>query len=366
MSSNIRTVNVLGNNLSKLGFGAMRLPMVNGIVDQAQVNEMVEYALKNGVNYFDTSFVYCRGNSEAALGIALEPFDRSSYFLADKMTLWDADSVEYLETKFNESLKKLKTDYIDFYLMHSLNELKYEKAKAVGAVEWALEKKKEGKIRHLGFSIHDDINCLKRILDEYKWDFAQIQYNYLDTEGEPGEEGYNELLKRKIPVMVMEPLKGGILADISGDIGEPFRKLGGANIEYAFRWFMDKENIGVILSGMNSMEHIVNNIELFKGIEPLDSEEKAAVLQVCENIRASQRIGCTGCNYCIPCPMGIKISECFRAWNTKYMRKNSNWVSGISFDKDSIKLCTECGQCAEKCPQKINIPNKLKELFKEM
>ena len=363
----MKTFDLLGNTVSKLGFGAMRLPTKpDGSIDQEHFNKMVAYAIDKGVNYFDTSFVYHDGNSEVALGIALEPYERSSYLLADKMSFWSANSEEFLETSFQTSLKKLKTDYIDFYLLHSLNELTYSKAKAVHALEWAIQKKKEGKIRYLGFSIHADYDFLLDVLKDYDWDFVQIQLNYLDTDDNPGLKGYEELAKRGIPVQIMEPLKGGVLTDLPDTVTAPFAKLGGSNASFAFRWLAEKPGIGVILSGMSSMEQVEANTAIFDEIAPLNDEEKAAIDQVKQNILDSQKVGCTGCRYCMPCPVGIDIPGSFKAWNNKSMQKNSNWISSTAVDKNKIQQCVECGQCMNHCPQNIQIPVMLKQLLQEM
>ncbi len=351
--------------LPKLGFGAMRLPQTNGKIDQPQFNEMVRYAMDQGINYFDTSFVYHGGNSEVALGIALEPFERSSYYLADKMSFWGANSEDFLDNAFKTSCEKLKTDYIDFYLMHSMNDDLFDKVKKLNAIEWALKKKQEGKIKYLGFSIHADYECLIKLLDHHKWDFVQMQYNYMDLDDNPGQRGYNELVARGIPIIIMEPLKGGVLSDIPEHIAEPYKALGKTNVEMSFRWLAELKGVVTILSGMSNPEQLKQNIEIFKNIQPLNAEEHAAISQVKKNIEQAQKVPCTGCSYCMPCPYGINIPETFKAWNLKSMQQNDNWISGADVDNNMLKQCAECGQCTSHCPQTIDVPNMFKKLLAE-
>ncbi len=351
--------------ISKLGFGCMRLPQKDGAIDQAHFNQMVDYAMENGVNYFDTSFVYHGGESETAIGIALEKYPRDRYYLADKMSFWSADSEEYLEKAFNTSCKKLKTDYIDFYLLHSLNDATFSTVKKLDAIKWAAEKKKQGKIKKLGFSIHAGYDCLVEILDSYAWDFVQIQYNYLDEDDNPGKKGYDELVKRKLPIIIMEPLKGGVLTDLPEEITAPYIKLGKSNPEMAFAWLAEKANIVTILSGVSNIEQLKQNIEIFKNLKPLGHEENTAIQSVRSAIKASQKVACTACRYCMPCPVGIAIPQNFKAWNLKAMQKNSNWISGTAINKTSLQGCINCGVCSSRCPQSLDIPQLLKTILSE-
>lgn len=358
-------LNKLNLSLSKLGFGAMRLPHKDGAIDQEQVNDMVKYAFDNGINYFDTAYVYNKGGSEIALGIALKQLNREDFFVADKLPLWTANSTEYFDRVFNKSLERLQTDYIDFYLMHALDREVYENMLKYDAISWAIQKKKEGKIKYLGFSIHDDYDFLLEVLKQYDWDFAQIQFNYLDLEDNPGEKGYLELLKRDIPIIIMEPLKGGLLSDIPDNIAAPFRELGGSNVSYAFRWLAEKQGIVTVLSGMSNMQQLEQNIEVFKDIQPLSDEEHKAILKVEENIKTLQKVNCTGCRYCMPCPFGVEIPDIFKSWNTKSMHNSSNWISGTDINYESAAKCVECGQCMTHCPQHIQIPEMLQKLISE-
>lgn len=349
--------------VSKLGFGAMRFPKKGDQIDQEQVNAMIKAAYDAGVNYFDTAYVYGGGASEIALGKALKQFPRDSFFLADKHPFYNLKTMEERDTFFNTSLERCGVDYFDFYLIHAVNGKNAKGIIDYDMVNWAVQKKKEGKIRYLGFSMHDTIDLLNELLALHDWDFVQIQYNYLDTEGEPGTKGYEELVKRNIPITIMEPLKGGVLVNIPENLTKPFRDIGMSNQEIAFRWIAEKKGILTVLSGMSSIEQTEDNLRIFSNLESLTDEQNAAIAQVKKNIIDAQKVGCTGCAYCMPCPMGINIPASFKAWNTKAMNDSTNWISGADIDAETIKKCVECGQCMNHCPQKINVPEKLKELL---
>lgn len=359
-------VDKLNVSLSKLGFGLMRLPHKNeNEIDQEQVNEMVKFAYDNGVNYYDTAYVYNNGGSEIALGTALKQIKREDIFVADKLPMRKITSKESLDELFNTSLERLQTDYIDFYLLHALDRGLLKTINEFDVVAWALQKKKEGKIKYLGFSIHDTYETLLEILKLNDWDFAQIQFNYMDAEDHPGEKGYLELTKRNIPIVIMEPLKGGMLSDIPDNIAKPFRDLNGSNVKFAFSWLAEKQGIVTILSGMSNMAQIKENVELFKDIQDLSTEEHNAILEVEKNIRSLQKVNCTGCRYCMPCPFGVKIPSIFKGWNTNSMNNGSNWISGSYIDYESAEKCTECGACMVHCPQHIQIPDMLKNVIAE-
>ncbi len=360
-----QTIDSLGVTLSRLGFGAMRLPRLGDEIDQKQTDEMVRYAFENGVNYFDTAYVYGDGASEIAMGKALARLPRDRFYVADKMPFWGAQDVSWLDEKFQTTLDRLQMDHVDFYLMHSMDRSTFAAMKKFGAYEWALKKKAEGKIRFLGFSIHDDAALLQEILEVGAWDFAQIQLNYLDLDDNPGEKGYHMLREHNIPVMIMEPLKGGVLSDIPDHLAEPFLRLGGSKVEYAFRWLAEHPGIAVILLGMSNMEQLRQNVKVFAGLEPLSAAEHEAILQVKKNILDAQKVGCTGCRYCLPCPMGVMIPDLFKAWNNKAMQQNSNWISSADIDYEMAEKCVACGQCMTHCPQHIEIPAMLRRMIAE-
>ena len=364
----IYTDNNKFGKVSKLGFGAMRFPQKDGQIDQEQVNKMIKIAYDAGVNYFDTAYVYNKGASEIALGKALKQFPRDSFFLADKHPYYNLQSMEQRDIFFQESLDRCGVDYFDFYLIHAINANDAPKIEQYDMINWALEKKKQGKIKWLGFSIHEKIDLLEKLVPLCDWDFVQIQYNYMDIEHEPGKAGYDLLVKNNIPVVIMEPLKGGILANIPDSLNEPFRKLGGSNVSYSFRWLAEHQGIMTILSGMSDIAQTEDNCNIFADLKPLSETEHKAIEQVAENIRSKQRVGCTGCAYCMPCPVGIDIPGTFKAWNTRAISEHNvkgNWVSGTAIDTDSLERCVACGKCVGHCPQKIAVPDRLKEILSE-
>ena len=361
----IYTNNEKFGKVSKLGFGAMRFPQKDGKIEQEQVNQMIKAAYDKGVNYFDTAYVYNAGASEIALGEALKQFPRQSFFLADKHPFYYLCNNDDRDVFFQVSLDRCQVDYFDFYLIHSVNSSNAKGIYDYEMVNWAIEKKNQGKIRYLGFSIHDTTALLNELLPLYDWAFIQIQHNYIDTEGEPGTSGYEELVKRNIPIIIIEPLKGGVLANIPPHMAEPFSALGKSNHSFSFRWLMEKEGLLTILSGMSNLEQTLDNLEIFNEEQKLSEEELSAIAKVKENILSGQKVPCTGCAYCMPCPVGIDIPNSFKAWNTKSMNETvkGNWISGTAVDADTIKKCIECGKCSGHCPQKINVPEKLKELL---
>lgn len=349
--------------VSKLGFGAMRFPMKGEQIDQEQVDEMIRIAYEAGVNYFDTAYVYNDGASEEALGKALRRFPRDTFFLADKHPFYDVAAPEDRDRFFETSLRRCGVEYFDFYLIHCITSRNFQNILNQDMVKWAIQKQKEGRIRYLGFSIHDSIGLLRQMLDMHDWDFVQIQYNYLDVQGEPGRAGYEELLRRNIPITIMEPLKGGVLVNLPSGLAQPFRQIGATNQEMAFRWLAEQKGILTILSGMSTLEQTRDNLKIFSELRPLDDAQRQAIEAVRENILRAQKVPCTGCAYCMPCPMGINIPASFKAWNTKAMNTGSNWISGTAINAESIQKCVECGQCAAHCPQKIDVPTKLRELL---
>ncbi len=362
--TNIKFKNGDELSLSKLGFGTMRFPEKDGVTDQEQVNEMIKYAFDNGVNYYDTAYIY--QGSEKALGVAIKQLNREDIYIADKMPFWGIDSEEYLEKTFNKSLSRIDTDYLDFYLMHYVCKAHIPLIKKYKAIEFANKMKAQGKIKYLGFSIHDDYETLVEALDLADWDFVQIQYNYLDLNGAPGKKGYDELVKRGIPIIIMEPLKGGILSDLPDTITAPYQELGGSNVSYAFRWLAEQDNISTILSGMSNMAQLKENIEIFNNVTPLSDKEHEAIKEVMANVLKYQKVPCTGCEYCLPCPVGVEIPNIFKSWNTKNMPiTHSGWITDTIINYRSAKECIDCKKCTEHCPQQIDIPAKLQELIAE-
>ncbi len=317
------------------------------------------------MNYFDTAYVYGAGNSERALGKAIKQLPREKIYIADKMPPFLIKEESDIDRIFNETLENLDVDYIDFYLMHCINEGNYKKMVENNLIDWAIQKKKEGKIKHIGFSIHATDALLEKTLELHDWEFVQIQYNYMDIVHEPGEAGYKMLRERNIPIVIMEPLKGGLLANITGEIAKPFSEIGGSNASYSFRWLMEKEGVITVLSGVSNFEQTAENCEIFAKENPLSEAEKSAIAKVKANIEASQRIGCTGCGYCLPCPVEVNIPALFKSWNLKSMVSSEGWISGMDIDYEMAEKCIACGKCNSHCPQNLDIPNGIAQILSE-
>jgi predicted aldo/keto reductase-like oxidoreductase len=356
---------------SLLGFGAMRFKTIDGEIDEEKALALIDYAYRHGVNYFDTAMPYTNGKNEPFLGKALSRYPRDSFYLATKFSFGVINSRAEAETIINRQLESLCTDYIDMYLLHALNRNLIKKIE-----EWEvfalLEKwRQAGKIRNIGFSFHDDYETFMKILDMYDWDFCQIQLNYMDTDFQQGLKGYYELEKRHIPVVVMEPLKGGKLARFRPDIEQVFRKHSDASVaSWAFRWVGSLPGVKVILSGMNEMEQLVDNINTFSAFKPITAKENEKIEEVKATLHAIKAVDCTACRYCLPCTVNIDIPRFFHIYNTYAMYADLddiNWQFGI-LKKNSamINECIECGKCAEACPQRIAIPDQLKKMAEDL
>lgn len=363
----------LGIETSLLGFGCMRLPTTpDGSIDEPEAERMLDAAIAAGVNYIDTAYPYHQGNSEIVVGKVLKKYDRESFYLATKLPLWKVDSLEDVDKIFNEQLAKLQTDHIDFYLMHAVNKERWDKMKELGCIQ-ALEKLKEqGKISYLGFSFHDSYEVFEEVLTYRDWDFCQIQFNYMDTEEQAGLKGYELAEKRNVPLIIMEPIKGGRLAAFSGDITEKFRKLdrGASPASFALRWVGSFPDVKVILSGMTSMEQVQDNLKTFGDFKPLTLEEKEVIEDVVTTMRRRVQNGCTGCRYCMPCPAGVDIPGCFSVWNNYHIYQNYNlvkqdWENGIGESRQA-KNCVKCGKCEAACPQKLSIRADLEKVQQDL
>lgn len=352
-----------GKKISRLGFGCMRFPKT-----YEETKACIDLAMKEGVNYYDTAYVY--NNSEVTLAKCLEEYDRSSYYLTSKLPIFKLESKEDVLKIFNESCERLQTNYIDFYLLHALNANSVARIKELGVIDELKKLINEGRIKHLGFSIHAPKEVLVDALELYNFDFVQIQLNYLDMVHEPGFEGYEILTKRGIPVVIMEPVKGGMLANIPSPLNEPFIKYNKdlSNASYCFRFLMQFPNIKIILSGMSSLEQVKDNLNTFKEELEFTKEMADAVEAVRVNILKTKKVDCTGCKYCMPCPFGVNIPENFSVYNRHAMGEvlNNEWYKKAEYPKSATaSKCMECGACIKKCPQGINIPKVLKETLEE-
>lgn len=365
-----RMIPALGKEISRLGYGGMRFPKNGDEVDMDAAVQLLRKAYEMGINYFDTAMVYHKGESEKIFGKAFEPYPRDSYLIADKMSIWLCSDEEDMKARFYNQLKALKTDYIDFYLVHSLNRNHYKKVKDLHCVEFLQQMKQEGKIKHLGFSFHDTYQVFTQILNDYTWDFVQIQLNYLDWHNQGAEQLYRELERRNLPVMVMEPVRGGYLATIDSERAKPFLELEPQRsiASWAIRWVESLPQVAVVLSGMSDLQQLEDNVATMTNFEPMNEQELAAIDRVVEEIRKVNEIPCTGCRYCMDCPMGVDIPEIFSIYSQyKIFGKEKAFVQDyeeVVEHGNGAEHCVRCMACTTKCPQMIAIPDKLEMIAK--
>lgn len=364
-----RKLEKIGIETSLLGFGCMRFPMTaEGKIDEPEAEKMLDKAIASGVNYIDTAYPYHGGASEPFVGKVLQKYDRSSLYLATKLPVWLVESLEDVDRLFTEQLNRLQTDYIDFYLMHAMNKERWDKMLAMGCVKRLEELKEEGKIKYLGFSFHDSYEVFEEILNYRDWDFCQIQLNYMDAKEQAGLRGYKLTEEKQVPLIIMEPIKGGSLAAFSDDITGMFRKLNpeASVASFALRWVGSLPNVKVILSGMSTMEQVEDNLATFADFKSLSEAEENTVTEVVKIINSRVQNGCTGCRYCMPCPAGVNIPGSFKVWNTYHMCQNYNvvryaWEQEMG-DTHQPKNCIQCGKCERQCPQKLSIREDLKKV----
>ncbi|MCI9219099.1 MAG: aldo/keto reductase [Lachnospiraceae bacterium] len=364
-----RKLEKLGIETSLLGFGCMRFPVTaEGKIDQPEAEKMLDKAIAAGVNYIDTAYPYHDGESEPLVGRALKKYDRHSFYLATKLPCWKVEKLEDADTIFAEQLTRLQTDYIDFYLMHALNKDSFHKMVEMGTVEKLEALKAAGKIKYLGFSFHDSYEVFEEIINYREWDFCQIQLNYMDAQEQAGLKGYRLTEEKNIPLVIMEPVKGGSLAAFADDITGKFRALdpNASAASFALRWVGSLPNVKVILSGMSTMEQVEDNLKTFESFKPLSPEESKTIEDIVALIKGRVQNGCTGCRYCMPCPAGVDIPGNFRVWNTYHMYQNynmvkGNWERGLG-DEKQAKNCVKCGKCEKACPQKLHIREDLEKV----
>ena len=363
-----------GKQLSLLGFGTMRLPMVGGIIDEAQVREMTRYAIDNGVNYFDTAYPYHAGESERVIGRVLKDYPRDSYYLADKYPGHQILSDGYNPSViFEEQLEKCGVEYFDFYLLHNV----YEKSMDVyldpqwGIVEYFLEQKRLGRIKHLGFSTHAQLDGMREFLDAVGDDmeFCQIQLNYLDWTLQDAKGKYDLLTKWNIPVWVMEPVRGGKLASLKPEQEAQLKALRPEEsiAAWCFRFLQELPNVKMVLSGMSNMEQMMDNVKTFCTPAPMTKAEMDTILEIAESMKDS--IPCTACRYCCDgCPMGLDIPLLLHTFNDLRFAATTNTAMIIEFMEEDKKpsACIGCGACAQVCPQNIDIPGELKNLTEKL
>lgn len=363
-----RRLENLGIETSLLGYGCMRFPVnAEGKIDEEKATALLKKALAEGVNYIDTAYPYHNGESESFVGKVLKEYPRDSFYLATKLPLWAIHSLEDVDKIFNIQLERLQTDYVDFYLMHAMGGAKWREMKEMGVVERLEELKAEGKIKYLGFSFHDSYEAFEEIINARDWDFCQIQLNYMDTEEQAGLKGYELTEKKGVPLVIMEPVKGGSLAAFADDIMEKFHEADpeASAASFALRFVASLPNVKVVLSGMTTMDQVEDNLKTFNNFKPLSDREQEIIKEVVDLMNSRIQNGCTGCRYCMPCPAGVKIPECFGAWNTYHMYQNYNavkwnWETAIG-EEHQPKNCIKCGKCEQACPQKISIRQDLEK-----
>ena len=364
------------HNISLLGFGCMRFPQKGASIDFEETEREILAAIDLGINYFDTAYLY--PGSEDTLGKILEKNQcRDKVNIATKLPQYMVKKPEDIDKFYNEEMKRLRTDHIDYYLMHMVADLnQWEKLKSFGIEEWIAKKKAAGEIRNIGFSFHGNTETFKSILDAYDWDFCQIQYNYLDEHTQAGRRGLEEAQKKGIPVIIMEPLRGGKLVNIP----EKAKKLLEADekhftpAELGLRWLWDQPGVTCILSGMNSTEMVEENIRIASDAEPGHFTDKdfELVEKIKTIIKEREKVGCTGCRYCMPCPKGVDIPGTFYFYNLMYIDKKTSarfefaQVMGMRKEQSFASQCVGCGKCEQHCPQHINIREKLKEADKAL
>ena len=341
----------------------MRFPTADGKIDPEKTMEMLEYALKAGVNYYDTALPYHDGESESFLGKNFLSKHRDEVKIATKMPVWEVNAPEDFDRIFNTQLEKLGVDYIDFYLFHALDRERWPKVKSLGLYEKAKALKAEGKIKHLGFSFHDDLDIFKQIIDEgEEFEFCQIQFNYINITHQAGEEGLYYAAEKGLDVIIMEPLLGGRLANPTERVANALDS-SKSPVEWALDFLWDYPQIKVILSGMSTLLQTQQNIEYASSAEAgvLNAEQKEMFKNAKEIFDNTAAVGCTACAYCMPCPAGINIPEVFRLYNVQAARGKRSAQDGYNALEVKPDACLECGACMEQCPQAINIPKTLKD-----
>ncbi|MBQ8540133.1 MAG: aldo/keto reductase [Clostridia bacterium] len=366
-----------GNQLSQLGFGCMRFSSSMGKIDFEKAEKEIMTAYHNGVNYFDTAYIY--PGSEVLLGKVFEKNNiRDKVNIATKLPHYLIKTREGLDRLFDEELKRLRSDYVDYYLMHMLTDISaWNRLCDMGIKEWIAEKKKSGQIRQVGFSYHGNSEVFCQLVDAYDWDFCMIQYNYMDEHTQAGKRGLLYANKKGLPVFIMEPLRGGRLVNnlptAARKIFADYKKQY-SPAAWAFRWLWNQKEVTLVLSGMNSTDMVMENIKTASdaNVGDLSSDDQAMLNSVVDAINSKIKVGCTGCGYCTPCPKMVDIPGTFAAYNRLYTDGKytalKEYVMCTALRKNSTAAsnCIQCGKCEAHCPQGIDIRNKLKDAQKEL
>ncbi len=366
-----------GNQISILGYGCMRFTTRDGKIDLAKAESEVMAAFRGGVNYYDTAYVY--PGSEAALGEILARNQiRDQVKIATKLPHYLIRNAAGMEKYFQEQCKRLQTDYIDYYLMHMLTDVAtWERLKDLGILDWLEEKKKSGAIRQVGFSYHGNTDTFCRLVDAYDWDFCQIQYNYMDEHTQAGRKGLQYAHEKGLPVIIMEPLRGGRLVNrLPREALSIFEKdpVHHTPAQWAFRWLYNQPEVTCVLSGMNSLEMVEDNVktaaESYAG--ELGEAQEEMLRRVVRAVNGKMKVGCTGCRYCMPCPRGVDIPGTFAAYNRYYTDgkfvalKEYMMCTALRKNSASASNCIQCGKCEKHCPQNIEIRKELKTAARKL
>ncbi|BBO66663.1 aldo/keto reductase [Desulfosarcina alkanivorans] len=371
-----------GDELSILGFGCMRLPVTKaGQIDEPRAIRQIRSAIDRGVNYLDTAWPYHAGESETVLGRALADGYRDRVRVATKLPSWMIHSREDMDTFLNAQLEKLQTDRIDYYLLHALAGAPWDRLNTLGVADFLDRAKADGRIVNAGFSFHGRLDDFKRIVDGYPWEFCQIQYNYLDEENQAGRQGLQYAAARDLGVVIMEPLRGGNLGLPAPppDVDAVWKQapVTRTPVEWALRWVWNHPEVTVVLSGMNEEAHIEENMAIAARALPnsLTEDEIKRVDEASRKYKTLMKVGCTGCGYCMPCPSDVSIPSCFEVYNKMHMFGNAEEakfmyairMSGIIGQTPGYaSQCVQCGECLEKCPQEIEIPDFLEKVADEL
>jgi predicted aldo/keto reductase-like oxidoreductase len=368
-----RKLGKLDWEVSVLGFGAMRLPLAGkgeGDVDEPESIKMIRYAIDHGVNYVDTAYPYHEGHSEAVVGNALKDGYREKVKVATKLPVWRVEDAQDFDRYLNEQLERLQMEKIDFYLLHGLNSRSWPKVRDLGVIRWAEGAMANGRFDHLSFSFHDNFEAFKQIVDDYdNWTFAQILYNYMDTEYQAGRRGVEYAAGKGLPIVVMEPIRGGQLARPRGQVAELWESAAKKRspAAWALLWVWNQPEVSVALSGMSTMEQVVENVALADSAGPgiLGPEELAVIDRVREAYRGLTPIPCTDCRYCMPCSSGVRIPIIFEIYNDAMIYEDpreARWIYGQLKEEQRADQCNRCGECADVCPQEIDIPGWLEKV----
>jgi len=367
-------------SLSILGYGCMRLPRKGNAIDEEESEKLIVSAIERGVNYFDTAYIYQNGKSEIVLGKILAKGYRDKVNIATKIPPFMVRKTSDFDRIFNTQLQRLQTTTIDYYLIHMLMDVAtWERLKALGVLEWIAHKKANGQIRNIGFSFHGTKQEFVNIVDAYDWDFCQIQYNFIDEFNQAGKSGLLHAISKGIPVIVMEPLRGGkIVNGLPKEVDAIWKKMTPERsvVEWALRWVWDQPQVLLLLSGMSTQQQVDENIRIANETEPntLSPQELSLFDQARDIIREKTKVPCTACGYCMPCPYGVDIPAVFAAYNDKYLN-NKGLSATFTYMQNTgamtkhpayASLCQSCHLCESHCPQSIMISERMKEVKAEL